>query len=51
MGERDLPADPDEFYRMLVENSAEGLLTIDAESRIVYANPAIEEILATRRRH
>lgn len=45
MGERDLPADPDEFYRTLVENSAEGLLTIDAESRIVYANPAIEEIL------
>jgi PAS domain S-box-containing protein len=45
MGERELPTDADEFYRTLVENSAEGLLTIDAESRIVYANPAIEEIL------
>ncbi|MFC6905872.1 PAS domain S-box protein [Halalkalicoccus tibetensis] len=33
------------FYRTLVRNASEGLLTIDAESRIVHANPAIEEIL------
>ncbi|MBP1986250.1 two-component system sensor histidine kinase NtrB [Halolamina salifodinae] len=41
----ELPTAPEEFYRTLVENAAEGMLTIDAESRIVYANPAIEEIL------
>lgn len=41
----ELPAPPEEFYRTLVENAAEGMLTIDAESRIVYANPAVEEIL------
>jgi PAS domain S-box-containing protein len=35
----------EEFYRTLVENAAEGMLTIDAESTIVYANPAIEDIL------
>ncbi|MUV86487.1 PAS domain S-box protein [Natronomonas sp. CBA1123] len=33
------------FYRTLVENASEGMLTIDADSRIVYANPAIERIL------
>ncbi|WP_121823030.1 two-component system sensor histidine kinase NtrB [Halostella salina] len=40
-----LPGDNDEFYRTLVEHAAEGMLTIDAESRIVYANPAVEGIL------
>ncbi|GAB7094054.1 hypothetical protein JCM30237_12060 [Halolamina litorea] len=40
-----LPASPEEFYRTLVENAAEGMLTIDAESQIVYANPAVEDIL------
>lgn len=33
------------FLRALLENTSEGLLTIDADSRIVYANPAIERIL------
>jgi len=37
--------DSDSFYRTLVENASEGMLTIDTESRIVYANPAIEDIL------
>jgi PAS domain S-box-containing protein len=37
--------DADDFYRTLVENAAEGMLTIDDESNIVYANPAIEDIL------
>ncbi|WP_435117985.1 two-component system sensor histidine kinase NtrB [Halolamina sp. C58] len=45
MAHRELPASPDEFYRALVDNAAEGMLTIDGESRIVYANPAIEGIL------
>lgn len=35
----------EEFYRTLVENAAEGMLTIDEDSDIVYANPAIEDIL------
>jgi PAS domain S-box-containing protein len=35
----------EEFYRTLVENAAEGMLTIDEDSEIVYANPAIEDIL------
>lgn len=35
----------DEFYQTLVENAAEGMLTINADSEIVYANPAIEDIL------
>ncbi|SFS98282.1 two-component system sensor histidine kinase NtrB [Halostagnicola kamekurae] len=34
-----------EFYRTLVRNAAEGMLTIDKNSDIVYANPAIEDIL------
>lgn len=33
------------FYRTLVENAAEGMLTIDEHSEIVYANTAIEDIL------
>jgi two-component system sensor kinase FixL len=33
------------FYRTLVENASEGMLTIDTDSRIVYVNPAIERIL------
>lgn len=40
-----LPENPDAFYQTLVENAAEGMLTIDADSTIVYANPAVEEIL------
>jgi len=39
-----LPVD-DDFYRTLVQNASEGMLTIDTDSRIIYANPAIEEIL------
>ncbi|MXV61625.1 PAS domain S-box protein [Natronorubrum sp. JWXQ-INN-674] len=35
----------DDFYQTLVENAAEGMLTIDQESKIVYSNPAVEEIL------
>ncbi|AGB38865.1 PAS domain S-box protein [Natronococcus occultus] len=35
----------DEFYRLLVANTSEGLLTLDETSTIVFANPAIEEIL------
>jgi len=35
----------DDFYQTLVENAAEGMLTINADSEIVYANPAIEDIL------
>lgn len=34
-----------EFYRTLVENAAEGMVTIDESKDIVYANPAIEGIL------
>lgn len=37
--------DANEFYQTLVENAAEGMLTIDEGSNIVYANPAIEDIL------
>lgn len=33
------------FLRALVENTSEGLLTIDTDSQILFANPAIEEIL------
>ncbi|THE65381.1 PAS domain S-box protein [Salinadaptatus halalkaliphilus] len=33
------------FFRRLVANTSEGLLTIDEGSTIVFANPAIEEIL------
>jgi PAS domain S-box-containing protein len=39
------PVDSDDFYRTLVENASEGMLTIDENSRIVYANAAIEDIL------
>ena len=35
----------DDFYRTLVQNASEGMLTIDENSRIVHANPAMEEIL------
>ncbi|MFC6614377.1 nitrogen regulation protein NR(II) [Halopenitus salinus] len=42
----DIPlADSEGFYQTLVENVSEGLLTIDADSRIVYANPGITRIL------
>lgn len=37
--------DGDDFYRTLVENAAEGMITIDEQSDIVYANPAVEDIL------
>jgi len=40
-----LPVRSDGFYRTLVENASEGMITIDEDSRIVYANPAVEEIL------
>jgi len=33
------------FYQTLVEHASEGMLTIDDESQIVYANPAVEKIL------
>ncbi|MCU4926697.1 PAS domain S-box protein [Halobacteria archaeon AArc-dxtr1] len=33
------------FFETLVENTSEGVLTIDETSTIVYANPAIETIL------
>lgn len=36
------------FLRALVENSTEGLLTIDVNSRILFANAAIEDILGYR---
>lgn len=36
------------FLRAMVDNVSEGLLTIDEDSRILYANPAIEEILGYR---
>ena len=39
------PVDDDDFYRTLVQNASEGMLTIDENSRIIHANPAIEEIL------
>ncbi|MFD1570924.1 two-component system sensor histidine kinase NtrB [Halorubrum laminariae] len=39
------PVTADDFYQTLVENAAEGMLTIDENSDIVYANPAIEDIL------
>jgi PAS domain S-box-containing protein len=39
------PTGADDFYRTLAENAAEGMLTIDAQSNIVYANPAVEDIL------
>ncbi|GAB3707816.1 two-component system sensor histidine kinase NtrB [Halorubrum pallidum] len=39
------PVTTDDFYQTLVENAAEGMLTIDENSDIVYANPAIEDIL------
>ncbi|RQG96168.1 PAS domain S-box protein [Natrarchaeobius oligotrophus] len=35
----------DTFFRSLVANTSEGLLTIDAESTIIFANRAIEDIL------
>jgi len=33
------------FYRTLLANTSEGLLTIDTDSNIVFANPAVEDIL------
>lgn len=41
----DDPIGSEDFYQTLVENASEGMLTIDTESRIVYANPAVERIL------
>lgn len=35
----------EEFLRALLKNTTEGLLTINSESRIIYANPAIKTIL------
>ncbi|RQG92983.1 PAS domain S-box protein [Natrarchaeobius halalkaliphilus] len=39
------PFDEPDFFRQLVANTSEGLLTIDEGSTILFANPAIEEIL------
>ncbi|NGM68900.1 PAS domain S-box protein [Natronolimnobius sp. AArcel1] len=39
------PHDNDGFFRRLVANTSEGVLTIDENSTIVFANPAIEELL------
>lgn len=39
------PFDEGDFFRQLVANTSEGLLTIDENSRILFANPAIEDIL------
>jgi PAS domain S-box-containing protein len=36
------------FLRALVDNVSEGLLTIDTDSRILFASPAIEDILGYR---
>lgn len=33
-----------DFFRMLIDNTSDGLLTIDESSTIVFANPAIERI-------
>ncbi|WP_276253138.1 two-component system sensor histidine kinase NtrB [Halomontanus rarus] len=33
------------FFRTLIANTSEGLLTIDSNSTIIFANPAIEDIL------
>lgn len=33
-----------EFFRTVAENTSDGILAIDESSRIVYANPAVEEI-------
>ena len=43
--ETDVPIAFDEFYRTLVENTPEGMVTIDEDSTIRYANPATEDIL------
>lgn len=37
-----------DFCQTLVENTSEGLLTIDKDSTIVFANPALERILGHR---
>ena len=37
--------DESEFLRVLVENSSQGILTIDTDSVILFANPSIERIL------
>ncbi|WP_394335713.1 PAS domain S-box protein [Natronolimnobius baerhuensis] len=39
------PYDSDDFFRRLVGNTSEGVLTIDEHSTIVFANPAIKDIL------
>ncbi|MCU4741614.1 PAS domain-containing sensor histidine kinase [Halobacteria archaeon AArc-m2/3/4] len=44
--EGETPSEIDtDFFRTLVANTSEGLLTIDSNSTIVFANPAIEDIL------
>ncbi|MFC3958920.1 two-component system sensor histidine kinase NtrB [Halovivax cerinus] len=45
MSEQAAVVGSEEFFRTLVENAAEGMLTIDENSDIVYANPAVETIL------
>ena len=34
-----------EFLQILLKNTSEGILTIDSDSRIIFANPAIEDVL------
>jgi len=41
------PFDESEFFRQLVANTSEGLLTIDEESTIVFANPQSRTSSAT----
>ncbi|ELY63119.1 PAS domain S-box protein [Natrinema versiforme] len=36
------------FFQTLLENTSDGILTIDEHSEIVFANPAIEDILGYR---
>ncbi|WP_363464521.1 PAS domain S-box protein [Halogeometricum borinquense] len=40
-----LDVDATEFCQALVANTSEGLLTVDEDSTIVFANPAVERIL------
>lgn len=42
-------AESEQRYRELVENSPDGLVVVDADERIVYANPALAEALGAER--
>ncbi|WP_435102658.1 sensor histidine kinase [Halarchaeum sp. P4] len=45
LGEGEALEEDATFLRELLENTSEGLLTIDTDSVIVFANPAVEDIL------